>query len=96
MGNFGGHRLVHVCGARSGATPGFSTGEQISGPNGYTSDALVRNTGVQIDPAGNVWLTNNWREIPNQTNPGGHAMVVFVGLAEPVRTPLCGPPRPLD
>lgn len=59
-----------------------------------SSDALVRNTGVQIDPSGNVWLTNNWIQDAFffQTNPGGHELVVFIGLAAPVNTPLIGPP----
>ena len=53
----------------------------------------MRNTGVAIDPSGNVWLVNNWRMAPNPANPGGHQVVVFLGLAEPVRTPLIGAPR---
>ena len=28
-------------------------------------------------------------------NPGGYQMVVFIGLAGPLRTPLIGPPKPL-
>lgn len=96
MGNFGAQRIVHICGAKPGACPGFAVGDQVSPSTGYTSDALVRITGIQVDPAGNVWCTNNWRLIPNQTNPGGHAMVVFVGIAEPVRTPLLGTPRRLE
>jgi len=28
-----------------------------------------------------------------QTNPGGHALVVFIGLAAPIKTPLIGPPQ---
>jgi hypothetical protein len=60
---------------------------------GYTSDALIRNTAVAIDPSGNVWLANNWKEIPIQRNPGGNAIVVMVGAAAPVKTPLIGTPR---
>jgi streptogramin lyase len=62
-------------------------------PHGYFSDGLVRITGVSIDPSGNVWLTNNWLLDPVQTNPGGDGLVVFIGLAGPVKTPLYGPPR---
>jgi hypothetical protein len=29
-----------------------------------------------------------------QQNPGGYQMVVYIGLAGPLRTPLIGPPRP--
>ncbi|WP_432156534.1 hypothetical protein [Streptomyces sp. bgisy153] len=97
VANFGGHRLANLCGARlSACPPGLRTGDPISpADTGYTSDGLERNTAVQIDPSGNVWLANNWRDVPVQTNPGGHEMVVFVGLAAPVRTPLFGPPRHL-
>ncbi|WP_149179501.1 NHL repeat-containing protein [Streptomyces sp. TRM49041] len=97
VANFGGHRLANLCGARvSACPPGLRTGDAISpAGTGYTSDGLERNTAVQIDPSGNVWLANNWMTVPLQTNPGGHEMVVFVGLAAPVRTPLLGPPRHL-
>ncbi|WP_236244773.1 hypothetical protein [Streptomyces sp. CC210A] len=60
-----------------------------------SGDGLERSTAVQIDPSGNVWWADNWRDVPLQTDPGGHEMVVFVGLAAPVRTPLPGPPRHL-
>jgi hypothetical protein len=48
---------------------------------------------VAIDPSGNVWVANNWLKDPVQTNPGGDAMVVFIGLAPPVKAPLIGPPQ---
>jgi hypothetical protein len=40
-------------------------------------------------------MTNNWLLEAFQTpeNPGGHEVVVFIGLASPVRTPLIGVPR---
>lgn len=95
VSNFGGQRLVHLCGARlSSCPPGYRAGQPISpAATGYTSDSLARNTGVQIDPSGNVWLANNWLTVPVQTNPGAHEMVVFIGMAAPVRTPLLGAPR---
>ena len=62
--------------------------------DGYGFDGLVRNTGAQVDPSGNMWLTNNWEFVPLQTNPGDRQPVVAVGLAAPVRTPLIGLPRP--
>jgi len=36
---------------------------------------------------------DNWQPVPLQTNPGGHAVVEFIGLAGPVRTPIMDPPR---
>ena len=83
VANFNGQRVTALDGA---------TGQPIA-PNGYPSDGLVRNTGVTIDSSGNVWLCNNWLLNPVQTNPGGDGLVVFIGLAAPVKTPLIGPPR---
>ncbi|MBW1596973.1 NHL repeat-containing protein [Streptomyces sp. JJ38] len=95
VANFGGHRVAQLCGARrSACPPGHRTGQAISpADTGYTSDGLSRVTGLQIDPSGNLWLANNWETVPLQTNPGGHEMVVFVGLAAPVRAPLLGAPQ---
>jgi hypothetical protein len=93
VANFGGRRLSQLCGARSEhCPPGRKTGEAIA-PHGYPSNALLRNTGVSIDPSGNVWVANNWLIDPVQTNPGGDGLVVFIGLAAPVKTPLIGPPQ---
>jgi hypothetical protein len=61
--------------------------------SGTWSDALQRVTGVSIDSSGNVWLCNNWLQVPVQTNPGGDGLVVFIGLAAPVKMPLIGPPQ---
>ncbi|MFD4656158.1 NHL repeat-containing protein [Kitasatospora sp. NPDC058444] len=94
VANFGGHRVARLCGVDlSACPPGFTTGQPISPPDtGYPSDGLERNTGLQIDPSGNVWLANNWRTVPVQTNPGGHELVVLVGAAAPVPTPNLGGP----
>src|SRR5690606_1236512 len=46
-------------------------------------DGLTRNTATAVDQSGNVWVTNNWLEVPIQTNPGGHQIVAFLGLATP-------------
>ncbi len=58
-------------------------------------------TDVDTDPAGNVWVANNWdrpdegfKEVPDEalsTRWGGNGAVVFFGLAKPGRTPLIGP-----
>ena len=92
VANFAGSRLSQFCGVeRSNCA---HTGAPISPDGtGYSFDGLVRSTGLAIDPSGNVWVTNNWQTIPLQTNPGGHEMVVFIGLAGPVHAPLIGPPR---
>ena len=55
---------------------------------------------IGIDPAGNVWVSNNWQDIksvldqvaePLSTLGAGQGVVVFYGLAKPVHTPLIGP-----
>jgi hypothetical protein len=97
VANFGGQRLSEFCGTEAANCPrGLHTGEPITPSSGYGFDGLVRNTGVQIDPSGNVWLANNWKNHPIPArNPGGYQVVVFIGLAGPIKTPLIGPPRPL-
>jgi hypothetical protein len=84
----GTRRLSKFCGVQTANCPaGHTTGEAISPDGGYSFNGLVRNTGVAIDPSGNVWLTNNWKNIPIQANPGGYEMVAYVGLAAPVNRP---------
>ena len=96
VSNFAGKRIMQLCGVKEeNCLPGVHTGEPFSLDTGYTSDALKRVTGIQIDTSGNVWALNNYEEIgmlsPGQENPGGHEIVVFIGLAAPVKTPLLGP-----
>jgi hypothetical protein len=46
-----------------------------------------------VGPSGNIWLTNNWKiKVDPRRNPGGNAVVVVVGAAAPLKTPLIGPP----
>lgn len=90
--------LSHFCGVDTSKCPaGLSTGDPISPPTGYVSDALDRVTGGNIDPSGNVWLLNNWKKTGPyapvyDTNPGGNSFVIIPGAAGPVKTPLIGPP----
>ena len=84
------------------ARPARKTGNPISHPGGYLG-GVRRTTDVAIDPAGNVWVANNW-DRPDEgfekepdsafsTRFGGNGTVVFYGLAKPVKTPLIGPPQ---
>ncbi len=96
VANFGGRRVSHLCGTRTRLCPPGkrSVGASISPPRrGYGFDGLTRNTGVQVDPSGNVWLANNWKQKPIQTNPGGYQLVAYLGIAAPIKTPLIGPPE---
>lgn len=91
VSNFGGKRVTKVCGTRLRFCPeGKKTGSPISPNRGYSFSGLTRNTAVEIDPSGNVWITNNWKQIPVQYNPGGYHVVIMVGAAGAVRTPLIG------
>ena len=93
--------IVELCGANPKAwPPGKKMGDAISPPGGYVGGGLQLQVDVDIDPAGNVWVSNNWQDIksalhpgpePLSTRGGGQGLVVFYGLARPVRTPLIGP-----
>ena len=95
--------IVELCGVRTeNCPPGFKTGEQISPPGGYVGGGLQMQTDLAIDPAGNVWVMNNWQDIdscfgtppePLSTRCGGQGVVIFYGMAKPVRAPQIGPAR---
>ena len=96
--------IVELCGARTEhCPPGVHTGEQISPPGGYVGGGLQMLVDIAVDPAGNVWATNNWQDIDScigtpkealSTRCGGQGVVVFYGMAKPVRAPQIGPARP--
>ena len=93
--------IVELCGANPKAwPPGKKMGDAISPPNGYVGGGLQMQVDIDIDPAGNVWVSNNWQDIgavlgqvaePLSTLGAGQGVVCFYGLAKPVRTPLIGP-----
>ena len=93
--------LVELCGVRTETCPpGMKTGDQISPPNGYVGGGLQPETDLAIDPAGNVWLMNNWQDIDScfgdpdealSTRCGGQGVVIFYSMAKPVRAPQIGP-----
>jgi hypothetical protein len=93
---------VELCGVRTqNCPPGFKTGEQISPPGVYVGGGLQMQTDLAIDPAGNVWVMNNWQDIdscfgtpePLSTRCGGQGITIFYGMAKPVRAPQIGPAR---
>lgn len=57
---------------------------------------LMRMTAAEVDAAGNLWVTNNWK--PSGAidtaggNPGGDGIVIFVGVAAPVQPKLFNGP----
>jgi hypothetical protein len=88
--------ISRFCGADTRkCPPGMHTGQPISPDTGYQSDAFARITGGQIDPSGNIWITSNWKIDANPfLNPGGNSIVIAIGAAGPLNTPLIGPPVP--
>jgi hypothetical protein len=95
--------IVELCGVRTeNCPPGMKTGNQISPPGGYVGGGLQMLTDIAVDPAGNVWAMNNWQDIdacigiPKEalsTRCGGQGVVIFYGMAKPVRAPQIGPAR---
>ena len=99
--------LVNLCGVRRGNCPGgLVAGEAISPPTGYDGGgALQHVTDLAIDSSGNVWVLNNVNDLESclrmseegcmqvSTECAGDGVVVFYGLAAPVKTPQIGPPQ---
>ena len=93
--------IVELAGCRPEANPpGMKMGDPISPPGGYVGGGLQPQTDIGIGPAGDVWVANNWQNFdavlgrvaePLSTVGGGQGVVVFYGMAKPVRTPLIGP-----
>ena len=100
IANFAGQRVAEFCGIKPVNCPlGTRTGQPISPATGYGFNGLDRNTGLQIDPAGNIWICNNATtfDLPTPVrNLGGKQIVVYIGVAGPLQTPLIGPPAPLS
>jgi streptogramin lyase len=95
--------IVELCGVRTEhCPPGHHTGDQISPPGGYVGGGLQMQTDLGIDPAGDVWVMNNWQDIDScigtpkealSTRCGGQGVTVFYGMAKPVRAPQIGPAK---
>ena len=104
VANAMGRSITELCGVRTATCPpGLKTGDPISPPGGYIGGLQII-TDVAVDPAGNIWVANNWdqpdqgfKTVPDpalSTRFGGNGFVVFFGLAKPVHTPLIGPNQP--
>jgi hypothetical protein len=96
--------IVQLCGVRTETCPsGMKTGDQISPPGGYVGGGLQMQTDIAISPSGDVWAINNWQDIDScfpdapealSTRCGGQGVVIFFGMAKPVRAPQIGPAQP--
>jgi streptogramin lyase len=95
--------IVELCGFKTeNCPPGIKTGDAISPPGGYVGGGMQYQVDVGVGPAGDLWVTNNWQDwkaaFPGypealSTLAAGQGVVVFYGMAKPVKTPLIGPPR---
>jgi hypothetical protein len=95
--------IVQLCGFRTETCPpGMKTGDAISPVGGYVGGGMQLQVDVGVGPAGDVWVSNNWQYWPSafgkpdealSTLAAGQGVVVFYGMAKPVKTPLIGPPR---
>ena len=96
--------IAELCGYRTETCPpGMKMGDPISPPGGFVGGGMQMHVDIAIDPAGDVWVGNNWQmyqaalehvDEPQTTLGAGQGLVVFYGMAKPVRTPLIGPAHP--
>jgi hypothetical protein len=100
-----GTNLIELCGSETETCPqGLKTGDAISPPGGFVGGGMQWLTDVGVDPAGNVWVADNWQDPDscfgkqseaNSTRCGGNGLTVFYGMAKPVRSPQIGPAQRL-
>jgi hypothetical protein len=97
-----GRGIVMLAGVgTNGHAPGTKPGDFI---HFFQSGTLQIPTIGSIDPAGNLWVANNWNSLEAATSAdpipststwgGGSGFTVFYGVAAPVKTPLLGTVRP--
>lgn len=96
-----GRGIVMVAGVDSKGHPaGTKPGDLIHFFQGGT---IMIPTIASVDPAGNLWVANNWNSVEAATSPdpfrptstwgGGAGFTVIYGVAAPVKTPLLGTVR---
>jgi hypothetical protein len=95
VGNMWGRSAVLLAGDNTaGHPPGTKAGDVI---HIFQSGSIQMVTDVSIDPAGNVWVANNWNKLeaaafpdpsrPTSTWGGGSGITVIYGVAAPVKPP---------
>jgi streptogramin lyase len=98
VGNMWGRSAALLAGDNTaGHPPGTKAGDVI---HIFQSGTIQMVTDVSIDPAGNVWVANNWNNLeaaasPNPSRPistwgGGSGFTVIYGVAAPVKPPRIG------
>ena len=98
VGNMWGRSAALMAGDNTKGHPaGTKAGDVI---HIFQSGSIQMVTDVSIDPAGNVWVANNWNSLeaaasPNPSRPtstwgGGSGFTVIYGVAAPVKPPRIG------
>jgi hypothetical protein len=98
VGNMWGRSAALLAGDNTkGHPPGTKAGDVI---HIFQSGSIQMVTDVSIDPAGNVWVANNWNSLeaaakpdpsrPTSTWGGGSGFTVIYGVAAPVKPPRIG------
>jgi hypothetical protein len=98
VGNMWGRSAALLAGDNTkGHLPGTKAGDVI---HIFQSGSIQMVTDVSIDPAGNVWVANNWNSLeaaaaenpayPTSTWGGGSGFTVIYGVASPVKPPRIG------
>jgi hypothetical protein len=55
--------VAELCGYRTETCPpGMKMGDPISPPGGYVGGGMQMHVDIGVDPAGNVWVNNNWQD----------------------------------
>jgi len=98
IGNIKNRSVVLLAGDDTKGHPaGTETGDLI---HRFTGGSIQMITDVNIDPAGDVWVANNWNSVDGVSaeNPvfatstwgGGSGLTVIYGVASPVKPPRVG------
>ncbi len=101
IGNMWGRSATLLAGDNTQGHPaGTKVGDVI---HIFQSGSIQMITDVSIDPAGNVWVANNWNSLeaaaspdpsrPTSTWGGGSGFTVIYGVAAPVKSPRMGKVR---
>ena len=101
VGNMWGRCATLLAGDNTaGHPPGTKAGDTL---HIFQSGSIQMVTDVSIDPAGNVWVANNWNSLdaaaspdpkrPTSTWGGGSGFTVIYGAAAPVQSPRIGKVR---
>jgi hypothetical protein len=101
VGNMWGRSATLLAGDNTKGHPaGTKAGDVI---HVFQSGSIQMITDVSIDPAGNVWVANNWNSLegaagvdppgPVSTWGGGSGFTIIYGVAGPVKSPRIGKVR---